>query len=300
MNLPKISIITPSYNQGAFIEETIRSVVSQDYPALEYIIIDGGSTDCTREIIEKYSDSITYWESEPDRGQTHAINKGWARATGDVVAWLNSDDMYCPGALRAVGAAYAEEPGAVIAGNVIHFDDKSEWLKHQPGLLNGVSTFWLPTSEFQQPGIFFPRLLMDAIGDLDENLYFCMDLDLLCRVQQHQPKVILLDRPVAKYRWHPDSKSSRAQNVWLVEQDVVWRRHGHTAGARQSQEHDQSISKLILVRALRCLCLWRVLEFWEYTRIARQLKLVPLIIITGVKLAIQRMIGRWRTKVPHR
>jgi glycosyltransferase involved in cell wall biosynthesis len=289
MNLPKISIITPSFNQGAFIEDTIRSVVLQDYPALEYIVMDAGSTDGTREIIEKYADAITYWESQPDRGQTHAINKGLARATGDVVAWLNSDDLYCPGALHAVGAAFAKAPEAVVAGSVIHFDAEKEWVKHQPGLLTGVLKFWLPTSEFQQPGIFWSRSLMKEVGPLDESLYFCMDLDLLCRMQQHHPPVILLDQPVARYRWHADSKSSRAHNVWLIEQDIVWQRYGREAGPQQSLEHDRSISELILVRAVRSLRQRRFGEVWEYIRIASRLKLAARVITTFFNLAFQRM-----------
>ena len=101
-NYPRISIVTPSYNQGQFIEQTIRSVLLQNYPNLEYIIIDGGSTDNTVETIEKYEQYITYWVSEPDRGQSHAINKGFARCTGEIMAWLNSDDLYLPSALKSL------------------------------------------------------------------------------------------------------------------------------------------------------------------------------------------------------
>ena len=108
MNLPRITIVTPSYNQGAFLEDTIRSVLDQGYPNLEYIVMDGGSTDNSVEIIEKYADRIDYWESEPDRGQTHAINKGFARATGVIGNWINSDDLLEPGALQTIGQAWNE------------------------------------------------------------------------------------------------------------------------------------------------------------------------------------------------
>ncbi len=116
---PRISIVTPSFNQGQFIEETIRSVLLQGYADLEYIVIDGGSTDGSVGIIKKYKRWLTYWVSEPDRGQSHAINKGFARATGGVLAWLNSDDLYAPGALRKVGMLLAGEENALLAGSAI-------------------------------------------------------------------------------------------------------------------------------------------------------------------------------------
>jgi glycosyltransferase involved in cell wall biosynthesis len=109
---PKISIVTPSFNQGRFIEKTILSVIEQDYPNLEYIIIDGGSTDESVEVIKKYDQHLAYWVSEPDRGQSHAINKGFERATGEIFGWLNSDDWYHPGALKAVAEAFAANPEA--------------------------------------------------------------------------------------------------------------------------------------------------------------------------------------------
>src|SRR5512134_129792 len=124
---PKISIVTPSFNQGKYLERTIRSVIEQDYPNLEYIIIDGGSTDESVEIIRKYEKHLAYWVSEPDRGQSHAINKGFDRATGEIFGWLNSDDWYVPGALKAVAEAFAANPeaGAVVgAGEMVDEEGK--------------------------------------------------------------------------------------------------------------------------------------------------------------------------------
>ena len=114
---PKISIITPSYNQGQFLEETICSVLDQGYPSLEYIVIDGGSTDNSGEIIQKYAPHLAYWVSEKDSGQVEAIQKGFDRATGDVVAWLNSDDVYMPGTLDKIGAAFHDMDTAFVYGN---------------------------------------------------------------------------------------------------------------------------------------------------------------------------------------
>ena len=126
-NWPKISIITPSYNQGEFLERTILSVIEQNYPNLEYIIIDGGSTDGSVDIIQKYADKLAYWISEKDNGQTHAINKGFKKATGEIVAWLNSDDELCEGALMAVASVFMEHDEAdFVFGNQYSIDSNGK------------------------------------------------------------------------------------------------------------------------------------------------------------------------------
>src|SRR5437773_6556922 len=125
MAWPRISVITPSFNQGQFLEETIRSVLLQGYPNLDYIIIDGGSTDGSVEVVKKYEPWLTYWVSEPDRGQSHAINKGWQRAHGDVLAWLNSDDTYNPDALRCAAEALQQNPAAGMVYSDMNYIDVS-------------------------------------------------------------------------------------------------------------------------------------------------------------------------------
>src|SRR5918996_5491103 len=169
---PRISIVTPSYNQGQFIEETIRSVLLQGYPSFEYIVIDGGSTDDSKEIIQKYEPWLTYWVSEPDRGQAHAINKGFARATGDIIQWVNSDDLLTPGALAEVGRLISLNPGAMIAGGCENFwaDGKSE-IKYNYGLSReGLIAFWRREASYEQRSLFTPCRVMDECGGLDETL----------------------------------------------------------------------------------------------------------------------------------
>ena len=132
-DLPLVSIVTPSYNQAAFLEETIRSVLEQDYPRVEYIIIDGGSTDGSAEIIQRYADRLAYWVSERDRGQTDAINKGFARATGSILAWLNSDDTYQPGALReAVDYLLAHPDVGMVYGDGNFIDEHGKVIGRFP------------------------------------------------------------------------------------------------------------------------------------------------------------------------
>ena len=135
MNYPRISIVTPSFNQGKYIEQTIQSVLSQNYPNLEYIIIDGGSTDGTVEIIKKYEQQLTYWISEPDKGQTDAINKGFAKCTGEIFNWINSDDYYSPNSLHIVAEVFSENPTAkVVCGleNGFYNEQQSKIVNH-PG-----------------------------------------------------------------------------------------------------------------------------------------------------------------------
>lgn len=186
--LPRISVVTPSYNQGEYIEQTIRSVLLQRYPNLEYIIIDGGSSDNTVEVIRKYEKHLAYWVSEPDRGQSHAINKGFARATGRVMAWLNSDDYYAPDTLNVVSEVLADGTGnfALVGHCVQVFADgrpphlaegKYEGL---PLLLQYWKGYYM-----HQPSIFWRREVFEKVGFLDEAQHYVMDFDYWVRVARH-------------------------------------------------------------------------------------------------------------------
>ncbi len=177
---PRISIVTPSYNQGCYIEETIRSVLLQNYPNLEYVIIDGGSTDETVDIIKKYEPWLTYWVSEPDRGQSHAIHKGFQNASGDICNWLCSDDTFLQETLCKVVKNIKLGDPCWLIGNSILFDEatrKSVKLNIPASFsidnLTRWRGFWI-----HQPSVFWNARLHKLAFDLDENLHYCMDIDL--------------------------------------------------------------------------------------------------------------------------
>lgn len=211
-HMPKISIITPSYNQGRFIEETISSVLGQNYGNLEFIIIDGGSTDNSVDIIRRYADRLAYWVSEKDRGQTHAINKGFERATGDVITWLNSDDLYCDGTLAKVGAYFAEHPDCMwLCGNILFMDEDGGGINRKRPLYSPFILRYGNASVYQ-PNIFLRRTLLDEVGFPREDFHTIMDQEWFCRVaERHAPHII--DQDFAKFRWHKDSKSSSQKDT---------------------------------------------------------------------------------------
>ena len=207
MNLPKISIITPSFNQGNYLEETILSVINQNYNNLEYIVIDGGSTDGSVEIIKKYASRINYWISEKDSGQSAAINKGFEKCTGEIVAWLNSDDCYLDGTLQKVVEYFSTGDHALLYGKTILFGDKRREI--EKGLDDPVDVFLkcLAFVPFPQPSTFFKRLVLTEQGKLDETLHYGMDHDLFARVALNY-NILGVDDVFSKYRFHETSKSN--------------------------------------------------------------------------------------------
>lgn len=208
-DLPKISVITPSYNQARFIEQTIRSVLLQGYPKLEYIIIDGGSSDGSREIIRKYEPWLAYWVSEPDSGQSNAINKGFKRATGDALCWLNSDDYYLPNTLLTVGALLAEGAGAfALTGHCLKVYPDGRPMARLEGRYENrrrLMQFW-KGYQMHQPATFWRREVFEKIGWLNEDLDLIMDFDYWVRISKHFD-FVNVDRALACCNYHDEAKT---------------------------------------------------------------------------------------------
>lgn len=218
--MPRITVITPSFNQAGFLEQTIRSVLLQGYENLEYLVIDGGSTDGSREIIAHYDRWLNWWESTPDRGQSHAINKGLMRATGEIVCWLNSDDYYTPGTLEMVGRTLAADSGhKALAGHVLKvFSGRPDaGIPNRPDpcepvLLEGrfegrrrLLEIWKPY-QMHQAAIFWRRELTSEIGLLDETLNLVMDFDYWARMSRYTT-FLNIDQVLAVCHYHPEAKT---------------------------------------------------------------------------------------------
>ena len=217
--LPRISIVTPSFNQAEFIEETIRSVLLQGYPNLQYIIIDGGSIDGTKAILEKYGTWLDFWVSETDDGQSDAINKGLNRCDGEWFNWLNSDDYLFPGALQVLGTAARTTSNPIISGvtrNVGSPQGRSEYAAR-------VGPFWpdlLFNLGVNQPGSLLRASSVRSVGAVRKDLSLCMDLDLWLRLALgHGPGAILeIPQVLAAYRYHPASKTCRQKDAFAYEE----------------------------------------------------------------------------------
>jgi GT2 family glycosyltransferase len=201
-----VSIITPSYNQTAYLEQTLNSVLGQEYLDIEYIVIDGASTDGSVDIIKKHANRLAYWVSEKDRGQAEAINKGFARAHGEIVAWLNSDDYYLPGAVAAAVKAFDEHPEAVLVyADMLAVDEHGQTtntLKYQQLTLEDLLCFQI----IGQPAVFMRRSALEASGGLDLTFHFLLDHLLWIRIAQ-QGRILHVDQTWAAARYHAEAKN---------------------------------------------------------------------------------------------
>ena len=226
-SLPLVSIVTPSFNQARFLETTIRSVLDQDYPNLEYIIVDGGSTDGSREIIERYNDRLAWWVSERDQGQTDAINKGFARARGEILAWLNSDDTYQPQAIsEAVANLQAHPLVGMVYGDANLIDETGQVIGRFPARQTDYRRLRRGYVHIPQQASFFQSSLWRQVGPLDPTFYFAMDYDLWVRIA-HLAPLEYLPRLWANFRLHETGKSVVADDrCWPEMLRVHWRDGG--------------------------------------------------------------------------
>lgn len=215
----KISIVTPSYNQANYLEQTINSVVSQEYPNLEYMVVDGGSTDGSVAIIERYAKHLAWWVSEKDRGQSHGINKGLARATGDIVGWLNSDDYYEPNALHTVAHYFKENPTI----DLIYFDVRNFGIRGVKvhSAANDIPPELILTKVcLHQPGVFWRKSAMDRVGLLNEELHYVMDFEYWIRFFLNG-KIKHIPQVVANFRVHNEAKTSNDPVEMYLEKNIV-------------------------------------------------------------------------------
>ena len=211
--LPRISVIIPSLNQGEFIESTLRSVIDQEYPNLELIVMDGGSHDGTAEILQRHTSRITFWESNADRGQSHAINKGLARATGDVWCYLNSDDLLAPGSLARVGALFRDSAVHWVGGISVIFDERADRgtvTPQEPKSQKEILTPWARSVEHVFPCsnvCFMRRAIYEKLGGFDETYGYSMDMEYYTRAHFAGFTLLRVAEVLGRWRWHPASKT---------------------------------------------------------------------------------------------
>lgn len=242
MKWPKISIVTPSFNQAPYIEETIRSVLDQGYPNLEYIIIDGGSTDGSAGVIERYSDHLAYWVSEPDKGQTDALIKGFRHATGEILGWLCSDDLHEPYTLHEVAAAFRDDPRRqVVYGDSLWIDGDGEPIRPKKEISFNRFIWMYGYNYLPQPSTFWRRGIYERVGGLDARWNLAMDADLWIRFAEltdlhHVP------RRWSRMRYYPEQKNLRLREdsdgedalirSRYLPEEPVWSRRSKRLAAR--------------------------------------------------------------------
>lgn len=223
----RLSIVTPSLNQGKYIERTIKSVLDQNYPDLEYWVTDGGSTDETLDILRRYEDRL-HWLSEKDKGQSDAVNKGWTRCTGEVVGWTNSDDTYEPGSFEKVMRVFREHPEVeMVCGDMQVIDEEGYPLRRfVGGPFNARNHIRMGVCAVYNQSVFWRKSLLDRVGYLDTTLRYSMDYDLFCRMEG--VKTYYISEVLGNYRFQPESITCTVRPKMIKESRSVRRRYMKT------------------------------------------------------------------------
>ncbi len=260
VDYPRITMVTPSYNQVAFVRETIESVLCQRYPNLEYFVVDGGSTDGSWEILQEYTNQLDWWVSEPDSGQSQAINKGMARASGDFVAWLNSDDLLLPGALHQVASIVRKQPetdivmGAILLGTGDGQIRSYYCPSRAPSWCAGRGA-----SDLLQPSTFIRRTTWLSAGGAREDLHCRMDVDLLFRLLKSGAKINYTQMPLSFMRVHPSRKGETLEPVYEKEREM-WRAE---TGYSRSQTLAARVFR-IFQKAMTGIYVWNALQSYRF------------------------------------
>jgi len=257
-SLPLVTVVTPSFNQASYLEAALQSVLEQDYPAIEYIVIDGGSHDGSLDTLRKYSARLSHWRSEKDLGQTDAINKGFALGTGQVFAWLNSDDVYLPGAIRGAVSFLQSHPHVgMVYGSAFYIDERGEIVARYPAAPTDLRGLRRGRTTIPQQAMFFRSRLWRMVGPLDASFYYAMDYDLWVRIASVS-RIAFVDQPWAHFRLHGGSKSLReASRCW----PEMMRVHFRDGGSHFSILYAKSLIRRVVepIMPLR-IRFWR----WRY------------------------------------
>ena len=298
--LPRLSVIVPSYNQGAYLEETLLSVINQNYPNLELIVIDGGSTDNSVDIIRKYEYQIAYWVSEKDRGQSHAINKGIQKATGEWLSMLNSDDCYMPGALHYIFGEIPYHKYDFLHGNCFGGETIKNSLEYRYPSKEKESLFKLLLFFYDAPhiipsqSVFIRKKIVDEVGALNEDLHYCMDLDYYCRIALTTAKRFFYEKTICFYRFNEFTKSGSLPHLVRAESlDIAVSYQDYLS----KKEKKELLKKLEFINGLQKIWDQRVSAGFPY--LFRLFKIAPNIAIKDkrflgfVKINLTRHLKFW-------